>query len=44
MDSQGMPLEATLAKGLRHPHVVQMIDFATRIRRVRPPPPLLIRQ
>ena len=34
MDSEGNPLEASITRNLRHPNIVQMLDYATRIRRV----------
>lgn len=37
VDSDGTPLEVSLAKNLRHPNVLQVLDYATCLRKVSPP-------
>jgi hypothetical protein len=34
VDSEGLPLEVSLSKDLRHQNIVQMLDYATRLRKV----------
>lgn len=37
MDSEGNPLEASLAKNLKHPNVCQVLDYTLRRQKVRLP-------
>ena len=34
VSSEGLPMEVVLSKNLRHPHIVRMLDYATRLRKV----------
>lgn len=34
VNSEGLPMEVSLSKDLRHRNIVQMLDYATRVRKV----------